>query len=434
MTRYLKYILFTLILFSQGLALNAQRFPKPEFESGHSQPLIQKPEPRSTSMEYVDLFVLFASLCFASWLVLKRRSRKGVLYLAVFSLIYFGFIREGCICSVGSVQNVALALFNPGYSIPISAIGFFILPLIFTLFFGRTFCAGVCPLGAIQELVAIRPIEIQPWLQKTLGVLPFIYLGLGVLYAATASDFVICRYDPFIGIYRLNGSFLMFILGGTLLLVGVFIARPYCRFLCPYGVLLNWVSRFSKFHLSITPSSCIDCKLCEHSCPYGAIEKPVPKNIKLNKKGLISNYLLLALIIPALVFIGTWSFRQISDELALVNPKVSMAKELMEEEINPTEVVSLNIESFRSSGKSADDLYEESNAILKIFKSGSGYLGAFIGLVIGLSLLSLSRFRYRDKYEPNRATCLSCGKCMDFCPVGENDEIDEEMLMRNNLL
>lgn len=434
MTRYLKYILFTLILFGWVLSLDAQRFPKPEFESGYSQPLIQKPEPKSTNMEYVDLFVLFASLCMASWFVLKRRSRKGVLYMAVFSLIYFGFIREGCICSVGSVQNVALALFNPGYSIPISAIGFFLLPLIFTLFFGRTFCAGVCPLGVIQELVAIRPIEIQPWLQKTLGIIPFIYLGLGVLYAATASDFVICRYDPFIGIYRFNGSFLMFMLGGGLLLTGVFIARPYCRFLCPYGVLLNWVSRFSKFHLTITPSSCIDCKLCEHSCPYGAIEKPVPKNIKLNKKGLISNYLLLAIIIPALVFIGTWSFRQISDELALVNPKVSMAKELMEAEINPAEVVSLNIESFRSSGKSTVELYEESNAILKEFKSGSSYLGAFIGLVIGLSLLSLSRFRYRDKYEPNRATCLSCGKCMDFCPVGENDEIDEEMLMRNKIL
>ncbi len=109
MTKIIKYILFVLILFGQGLSMEAQRFPKPEFESGHTQPLIQKPEPRSTNMEYVDLFVLFASLCFASWLVLKRRSRKGILYLAVFSLIYFGFIREGCICSVGSDLR---AIFN----------------------------------------------------------------------------------------------------------------------------------------------------------------------------------------------------------------------------------------------------------------------------------------------------------------------------------
>jgi polyferredoxin len=185
--------------------------------------------------------------------------------MSIFSIAYFGFFREGCVCSVGSLQNVTLALFQPGYAIPISALLFFIIPLFYTLFFGRTFCAGVCPLGAIQDIVILKPIEIKPWLQKTLGIIPFVYLGLAVLYAATASDFIVCRYDPFIGIYRLDGTFTMFLIGGIFLLVGVFIARPYCRFFCPYGVLLNWVSRFSKKHITITPASCIQCKLCENS-------------------------------------------------------------------------------------------------------------------------------------------------------------------------
>ena len=422
MKRILIFISLLFVLALQFAPLEAQRFPKPEFESGHSQPAVQKPEARSTTMEYVDVFVLFAALAVASWLVIRRRSRKGVLLLAVFSLVYFGFIREGCICSVGSVQNVTLALFNPAYSIPITAILFFTLPLLFTLFFGRTFCAGVCPLGAIQELVAIKPIEIKPWLQKTLGVLPFIYLGLAILYAATASDFVICRYDPFIGIYRLDGTFMMFVLGALLLLAGIFIARPYCRFLCPYGVLLNWVSRFSKYHMTITPTHCIDCKLCEHSCPYGAIEKPVSQKVKIRKKPMIRQYILLAIIIPVLIGLGGWSGYLAKDQLALVNPKVRLAKELVESEGLPDSELSVNVESFRESGKSLESLIQETEIIIGQFKTGGILLGIFLGLVIGSTLLSLSRFKFRDIYEPNRATCLSCARCMDFCPVGTEKE------------
>ena len=34
---------------------------------------------------------------------------------------------------------------------------------LFTLFFGRTFCAGACPLGAIQDLVVVKPIVITSY-------------------------------------------------------------------------------------------------------------------------------------------------------------------------------------------------------------------------------------------------------------------------------
>ena len=421
----IKYLvlLFSLLFVFQSLSLEGQRFPKPEFENGHQQPMVQEPAARALAWEYVDIFVLFASLVLVTWIVLKKRSRRGVVMVSVFSVIYFGFIRQGCVCSVGSVQNVALALFNPGYSIPLSVVVFFTLPLVFSLFFGRTFCAGVCPLGAIQDLVVIKPIELNPWLQKTLGILPFIYLGLGVLYAATASDFVICRYDPFIGIYRLDGTFLMFVLGGLLLAIGVFIARPYCRFLCPYGVLLNWTSRFSKNHMRITPSSCIECSLCEHSCPFGAIEKPVPKNKKLERSTMVKRYLGLIVIIPVLVLAGVWTGRLISENLAMVHPKVRLLSEIRKSNENPEIPLTLNVESFLSSGKSRDQLASEVMDILVVFKNAAMWFGAFIGLVIGFTLASLATFRFRREYEPNRGNCLSCARCMDFCPVGTDQEI-----------
>ena len=149
-----------------------QRFPKHEVGSGYSQPTPLTPEPRALALEYTDVVVLLIVLSLASWMAIRTRSRKGLLWLSVFTLLYFGFFRDGCICAIGSIQNVALTIFDPGYAISITTLLFFLLPLVFTLYFGRTFCAGACPLGAIQDLLIIKPLSLPEWLRKTLGLIP----------------------------------------------------------------------------------------------------------------------------------------------------------------------------------------------------------------------------------------------------------------------
>lgn len=188
-------------------------------------------------MEWLDVAVLTAVMALSAWFVLRKRSRQGILWLSVFTLFYFGFYRDGCICAVGSLQNVALSFADPSYAISVTVLLFFLLPLIFSLFFGRVFCGAACPLGVIQDLIIVKPISMPSWLRKTLGLIPYIYLALALLFAATGSDFLVCRYDPFVGIFRMDAPFLMTILGVAFLLTGLFIGRPYCRFLCPYGVL-----------------------------------------------------------------------------------------------------------------------------------------------------------------------------------------------------
>ena len=146
MKKYLPYIIFLLLFFWHMVLFAQDRFPRPEFESGHVYPTNQMPAPRAQVWEYIDVLVLIGALLMTTWLALKKRSRQGLIWMSVFSLAYFGFYRQGCICAVGSVQNVSLALFNTGYSIPLTALLFFIIPLLFALAYGRVFCAGVCPL------------------------------------------------------------------------------------------------------------------------------------------------------------------------------------------------------------------------------------------------------------------------------------------------
>ena len=139
MKKALPYIIL-LMLLSWHVVLFAQdRFPRPEFETGYSYPTNQLPLQRAQAWEYIDVAVLIGALAVTTWLALKKRSRRGLIWMSVFSLAYFGFYRQGCICSVGSVQNVSLALFNNTYTIPLTALLFFIIPLLFALAYGQSF-------------------------------------------------------------------------------------------------------------------------------------------------------------------------------------------------------------------------------------------------------------------------------------------------------
>ena len=394
-----------------------ERFPRPEFESGYVYATNQMPTQRAPGWEYLDVVVLLAALAVTSWLALKKRSRQGLIWMSVFSLAYFGFYRQGCICSVGSVQNVALALFNDGYTIPLSALLFFIIPLIFALAYGRVFCAGVCPLGAIQELTGFSPLKLNKRVEIILASIPFIYLALALLFASTNSQFIICRYDPFVGIFRLNASYTMIIFGVLLLLAGIFVNRPYCRFLCPYGVLLNVFSRFAGRHLTITPAECINCRLCENVCPYNAI---IPSDLDQKREEPEKSrkqFIIYLILIPVFALTGALVLYNLAPALARVNSNVRLAGEIRAESESGIESVSKAVVAFKEAGKTEAELFSEEQAIIRRYRKTAPWAGVFLGISLGIGMISLTVKTKRSEYKPNQGKCYSCGTCFKYCPV-----------------
>jgi NosR/NirI family nitrous oxide reductase transcriptional regulator len=415
--KYIPYAILILLFIWHSILFAQQRFPRPEFETGYNYPTHQLPNQRGPMWEYMDVGVLIAALLVTSWLALRKRSRNGLIWISLFSLAYFGFYRQGCICSVGSVQNIALALFNDNYAMPLSALLFFLIPLVFALAFGRVFCAGVCPLGAIQELTGIKPVKLHKSVETFLSAVPFIYLALALLFAATGSQFIICRYDPFVGIFRLDAPYTMIIFGSLLLLAGIFLNRPYCRYLCPYGVLQNIFSRFAGRHLTITPAECINCRLCEEVCPYDAI---LPSDAALNiERPEISRkrFILYFLLIPVLAVAGGLVFYNLAPSLSSVNSNVRLAKEIRLEKETGVEAVSKAATTFKEAGKTENELFSEELFIINRYKKATPWVGIFLGLSIGIGFVSQSIRKTRTEYKPNQGRCYSCGRCFKYCPV-----------------
>ena len=109
----------------------AQSIPTPEF-SKHRIPTWIPPSPHSELFEYLDLAALLVGLSLATLLALKVRSRRGLFLLAIASLAWLGFWRKGCVCPIGAIQNVTLAVFDSSYAVPLTVVAFFTLPLLFT--------------------------------------------------------------------------------------------------------------------------------------------------------------------------------------------------------------------------------------------------------------------------------------------------------------
>jgi NosR/NirI family transcriptional regulator, nitrous oxide reductase regulator len=417
MKKALPYIIFILLL-SWHMVLFAQdRFPRPEFESGHVYPTNQMPTQRAPGWEYFDVVVLIGALIITTWLALKKRSRQGLVWMSVFSLAYFGFYRHGCICAVGSVQNVSLALFNQGYSIPLSALLFFTIPLLFALAYGRVFCAGVCPLGAIQELTGIRPVKLPKAVEVILASVPFIYLGIAILFASTNSQFIICRYDPFVGIFRFDAPYTMIIFGVLLLLAGIFVNRPYCRFLCPYGVLLNIFSRFAGRHLTITPAECTNCRLCEEVCPYDAIIPSDTEQKREEPEKSRKRFILYFLLVPLFAAGGAFLLHNLAPALSGANSTVRLAREIRAEKKSGIESALKDVVAFKESGKTESVLFGEEELIIRRFIKASPWAGAFLGISLGIGMISFTIRSKRYEYKPHQGKCYSCGRCFKFCPI-----------------
>ncbi len=413
----MKKLLYTCMSTLSLGTVNAQnRFPKPDFESGYQYPDITYAIPNEALWTTVDILLLVLLMSIVAWAVIRKRTRQPIVWVSIISVAYFGFFRSGCVCSIGSIQNISLALVDSTYVLPVSVFLFFILPVLFAFLFGRVFCAGVCPFGALQELVNLKNYQLPRALTAVLSMIPWFYLIFAILYAVTRSSFIICRFDPFIGIFRLGGDIGLILFSVLLLIASIFTGRPFCRFLCPYGALLSLFSRVSIWKAELTSKSCINCQLCHNACPVDAIRPPYENKVKESRaQGVrrIANYFI---ILPLLIAVGAFLMQSVSGNLSRGHKDVQLYDLAMQYEAHSGDALPVELEAFYGQGGTLEGITQRYNVVQSDFRIYAAIAGALVGLVIGLSLINLSVKRTRCQYEIDHAACVACARCFSYCP------------------
>jgi NosR/NirI family transcriptional regulator, nitrous oxide reductase regulator len=406
--------IFTItVLFLSGIiqVVAESRFPKPEFTTGYESPIHQQPLPTAEWMPYLSLGLLLLVMVLTGYAVYKWRSRRIQTVLIVFSLAFFGFFREGCVCAIGSIQNVTAALADTTFSLSLPTLGFFVLPLLVALFFGRLFCGAACPMGALQELVLMRPLRVPKTLDRVLRLIPPLYLGAAVLFAFCGLGFIICSWDPFVGLFRLSGSLFMLCAGGFIVILSIFIARPYCRYICPYGVLLKAAAFFSSRQVSITPDECIKCRLCEQACPSDVIIPPRPR--KYAEPGFVAVRRIqwLLAMTPAMIAVGIIAGYLLAKPAMALDSQITLLHNIEVANVKDEAVI-----AFLATGTPVKDLVIQVQLRKQRLKIGWMLFGAWSGLVIAGSLIATSRRRRNQDFITDRLNCICCSRCYAYCP------------------
>lgn len=147
----------------------------------------------------------------------------------------------------------------------------------------KGFCSWLCPVGTLSEalwrlgrrLFGRNP-ALPRWLDIPFRGLKYFFLAffLWAIFAMSEQQLAFFLQSPYnrmadVKMYlffaRISGTGLMvLVILGALSTV---LQNPWCRYLCPYGALLGFLSLLSPLKITRKASSCIDCGKCTRVCP-----------------------------------------------------------------------------------------------------------------------------------------------------------------------
>jgi NosR/NirI family nitrous oxide reductase transcriptional regulator len=150
-----------------------------------------------------------------------------------------------------------------------------------------------------------------------------------------------------------------------------------------------------------------------------AINQPVADPV--SKKKDIRRFLLSILVIPVSVIVGGYIVSSSHVYLSKANRTVALAELMISHPELKNDPDHIDVQTFLSAGKTMDTLMEEATTIRQQFYTGGWWLGGFLGLAFAIIFTKKTIYRSRQDYEPDKGNCVSCARCMDYCPVGKPD-------------
>ncbi len=238
----------------------------------------------------VALTLLTGALLMQNKLFVPRRRLTLFRYTYyAFTLGFIGWYAQGQLSivnvtallqAVKTGRSLAFYLYDP---MTVILWGFVLLSLIV---WGRgTFCGWLCPFGALQDFVSllarrcgIRLVRIKaPW-NSRLKLLKYLALAAILLAAIFSAGLVdgLVEVEPFktaiTVAFSRSWPFVAYAVG--LLLIGAFVYKFFCRYLCPLGAGLEILGFARRWGWVTRRAECgTPCQFCRNACDYDAIRR-----------------------------------------------------------------------------------------------------------------------------------------------------------------
>ncbi|NQT79230.1 MAG: 4Fe-4S binding protein [Candidatus Aminicenantes bacterium] len=159
--------------------------------------------------------------------------------------------------------------------------------LILTLIGPKLFCGWICPVGALQELIAMLADKLKiKRIKWNFTVSQAIRLGIFILFIFLSGTailnltqngrvFSVSLYDyinafhgfEFILQKSLLGNIINFLPFILTVVLSFKLYRPFCYLVCPMGILTQLIEQIALFRVSLKRPPCDDCGVCEKKAP-----------------------------------------------------------------------------------------------------------------------------------------------------------------------